>query len=56
MDNVDMYAERYEMKSVSELLFDALKPPTKEELERVLRPAPTNPQTWDDLQKPLIGE
>lgn len=31
--------------SPSELLFQALKPPTREEMEGFLRPVPTNPAT-----------
>lgn len=31
--------------SPSELLYQALKPPTREEMERILRPVSTNPAT-----------
>jgi hypothetical protein len=35
----------FQKPGVGELLYQALKPPTREEVERVLRPVPTNPAT-----------
>jgi hypothetical protein len=42
--------EPYEtpLTGASKTLLDALRPPTKAELERILRPVPTNPATKGD--------
>lgn len=39
--------------SMVDVFIESLRPPTQEELGRILRPINTNPRTWQDLEKPL---
>ena len=57
---IDEAAQRCEIRESSTPLFDvfvaSIKPPTREEMDRILRPFPQNPATYEALEKPLVGE